>query len=135
MRRDRRLAALRARAERGSTEGERAAARNALAFEEERVDEAEEAERGPQADVEVGEVEPGVWSARDRDGRGTRYVVRVASVEIARDWFARGAMCILQAGEGRFVGRASGYSLPNASGGGAPLVYFVRWRDLPGDAG
>ena len=53
MRRGRRLAALRARAERGSTEGERAAARKALASEEERVDEDEIAVRGPAADVEV----------------------------------------------------------------------------------
>ena len=133
MKRGRRLAALRARAERGSTEGERAAARKALAFEEERVDDEELAASGPRADVEVGEVEAGVWEARDRDGRGTRYQVRVASVEIARDWFARGAMCILTGGGGRFVAKASGYSLPNASGGPAPLVYFVRWRDLPGD--
>jgi hypothetical protein len=134
MRRGRRLAALRARAERGSTEGERAAARKALAFEEERVDEDEIAARGPAADVEVGAVEPGVWEARDRDGRGTRYQVKVASVEIARDWFLRGAMCILVAADGRrFVARACGYSLPNASGGPAPLVYFARWRELPGD--
>lgn len=133
MKRGRRVAALRARAERGSTEGERAAARKALAFEEERVDDEELAASGPRADVEVGEVEAGVWEARDRDGRGTRYQVRVASVEIARDWFTRGVMCILAAGGGRFVAKACGYSLPNASGGPAPLVYFVRWRDLPGD--
>lgn len=133
MKRGRRLAALRARAERGSTEGERAAARKALAFEQERVEVEEIEERGPQADVEVGEVEPGVWQARDRDGRGTRYVVRAESVEIAREWFARGAMCILTAEGRRFVAKASGYSLPNASGGGLPLVYFARWRDLPED--
>ncbi len=126
------MAALRARAERGSTEGERAAARKALAFEEERVDEEETEERGPRADVEVGEVEPGLWRARDRDGRGTRYEVRVESAEIAREWFARGAMCICEAGGGRFVAKACGYSLPNA-GGGAPLVYVARWRDLPAD--
>lgn len=132
MKRGRRLAALRARAERGSTEGERAAARKALALEQERVDEEELEQRGPAADVEVGAVEPGVWEARDRDGRGTRYVVRAASAELAREWFARGAMCVLVAPEGgRFVAKASGYSLPNASGVGAPLVYFVRWRDLP----
>jgi hypothetical protein len=94
VKRGRRLAALRARAERGSTEGERAAARRALAFEEERVDDEALATAGPRADVEVGEVEPGLWEARDRDGRGTRYQVRVESVEIARDWFLRGAMCI-----------------------------------------
>ena len=127
------MAALRARAERGSTEGERAAARRALAFEEERVDDEALATAGPRADVEVGEVEPGLWEARDRDGRGTRYQVRVESVEIARDWFLRGAMCILTAQGRRFVARACGYSLPNASGGPAPLVYFVRWRDLPED--
>ena len=40
-------------------------------------------------------------------------------------------MCILRARGGRFVARASGYSLPNASGGPAPLAFFVRWRDLP----
>ena len=103
MRRGRRLAALRARAERGSTEGERAAARKALASEEERVEADEIAVRGPAADVEVGAVEPGVWEARDRDGRGTRYQVKVASVEIARDWFLRGAMCILVAADGRYI--------------------------------
>lgn len=127
------MAALRARAERGSTEGERAAARKALSFEEERVDGEALAAVGPRADLEVGEVEAGVWEARDRDGRGTRYQVGVASAEIARDWLMRGAMCILTAQGRRFVARACGYSLPNASGGPAPLVYFVRWRDLPED--
>ncbi len=131
MKRSRRLAALRARAERGSTEGEREAARRALAVEEQRVDDGEAQAEVARPDHEFGEVEPGVWPATDRDGRGTRYQVKAPDVDTARDWFARGAMCVLTASGGRFVGRASGYSLPNASGGPAPLAFFVRWRDLP----
>ncbi len=130
--RTRRLSALRARAERGSTEGERAAAGRALAVEEQRPDELERPGELARRGVEVGEVEPGVWEARDRDGRGTRYQVKAPDAATAREWFQRGAMCILRAGDRHFVARASGYSLPNASGGPAPLAYFVRWRDLPG---
>ena len=138
MNRTRRLSALRARAERGSTEGERAAARRALAAEEQRVDEPDPRGDRPRPDVEVGEVEPGEWPARDRDGRGSNYQVKVPDAETAREWFRRGALCILTDGHGgrRFVARASGFSLPNGAGGPAPLAYFVRWRDLPGpDAG
>lgn len=131
MKRSRRLAALRARAERGSTEGERAAARRALAVEEGRVESDESPSGLSQLDHELGEVEPGEWAATDRDGRGTRYQVRAPDIDTARDWFSRGAMCILRASGVRFVGRASGFSLPNAIGGPAPLAYFVRWRDLP----
>ncbi len=82
-------------------------------------------------DLEVGEVEPGEWPARDRDGRGSNYAVVAPDPGTAREWFRRGAMCILSAGGRRFVGKASGFSLPNSAGGPAPLVYFVRWRDLP----
>jgi hypothetical protein len=129
--RSRRLSALRARAERGSTEGERAAARRALEVEEQRPARAEHHPELVQADVEVGEVEPGEWPARDRDGRGSSYAVVVPSADTAREWFRRGAMCILSAGGRRFVAKASGFSLPNNIGGPAPLAYFVRWRDLP----
>lgn len=132
MDRTRRLRALRARAERGSTEGERAAARRALAIEELRVDEPDPRRDLPRPDVEVGEVEPGEWPARDRDGRGSNYQVKAPDAETAREWFRRGALCILSAGGRRFVARASGFSLPNSAGGPAPLAYFVRWRDLPG---
>ena len=131
MKRTRRLSALRARAERGSTEGERAAARRALAVEEDRALHRESDPDVPQADVEVGDVEPGEWPARDRDGRGSRYQVLAPDAETAREWFRRGAMCILVAGERRFVARACGFSLPNNAGGPLPLAYFARWRDLP----
>jgi hypothetical protein len=129
--RSRRLTALQARAERGSTEGERAAARRALAVEEQRVVDREHDPTLPRPDLEVGDVEPGEWPARDRDGRGTRYQVTAPDAGTAREWFRRGALCILSAAGRRFVARASGYSLPNSSGGPAPLAYFVRWRDLP----
>ena len=132
MHRSRRLTALRARAERGSTEGERAAARHALEVEERRPTAPPSHPDLPPVDAEFGEVEPGVWPARDRDGRGFKYQVVAPDVDTARAWFHRGAMCILRVGERRFVARASGYSLPNSSGGPAPLVYFVHWRDLPG---
>ncbi len=132
MNRGRRLSALRARAERGSTEGERAAARRALEIEERRPEAPTHHADLVSADVEVGDVEPGVWPARDRDGRGSNYQVVAPDVGTAREWFRRGAMCILSVGERRFVARASGFSLPNSSGGPPPLAYFVRWRDLPG---
>ncbi len=131
MNRSRRLTALRARAERGSTEGERTAARNALEFEELRAQSPEHDPTVARADLEVGAVEPGIWPARDRDGRGTNYQVTAPDAGTARDWFARGAMCILSAAHGRFVAKASGYSLPNSSSGPPALAYFVRWRDLP----
>ena len=131
MNRSRRLTALRARAERGSTEGERTAARRALEFEELRVQDPDHDPAVARADLEVGAVEPGIWPARDRDGRGTNYQVTAPDAGTARDWFARGAMCILSAAHGRFVGKASGYSLPNSSSGPPALAYFVRWRDLP----
>lgn len=134
MNRSRRLSALRARAERGSTEGERTAARRALAVEEQRPPSPEHHGDLVAADVEVGEVEPGIWSARDRDGRGCKYAVVVPDAATAREWFRRSAMCILSAGGRRFVAKASGFSLPNNGGGPAPLAYFVRWRDLPADA-
>ena len=130
MNRGRRLSALRARAERGSTEGERAAARRALEIEERRPAGPEHHGDLVRPDIEVGEVEPGEWPARDRDGRGSSYAVVVPDAATAREWFRRGAMCILSASGRRFVGKASGFSLPNA-GGPAPLAYFVRWRDLP----
>jgi hypothetical protein len=129
--RSRRLSALRARAERGSTAGERAAARRALEFEELRPANPEHDPAIPRADLEVGAVEPGVWPARDRDGRGTNYQVTAPDIGTAREWFRRGAMCILSAAGRRFVGKASGFSLPNSSSGPPALVYFVRWRDLP----
>lgn len=131
MNRGRRLSALRARAERGSTEGERAAARRALEIEERRPPGPEHHGDLVRPDLEVGEVEPGEWPARDRDGRGSNYAVVAPDAGTAREWFRRGAMCILSAGGRRFVGKASGYSLPNNAGGPAPLAYFVRWRDLP----
>lgn len=131
MNRSRRLSALRARAERGSTEGERAAARRALEVEEQRPATPHHDPTLPLPDLEVGAVEPGEWPARDRDGRGTSYQVTAPDVGTAREWFRRGAMCILSAAGRRFVARASGYSLPNSSSGPAPLAYFVRWRDLP----
>jgi len=131
--RSRRLSALRARAERGSTEGERAAARKALEVEEQRASTPEHDPDLPGPDLEVGEVEPGEWPARDRDGRGTNFQVKVPNADTAREWFNRGAMCILSAAGRRFVARASGYSVPNTSSGPAPLAYFVRWRDLPDD--
>lgn len=131
MNRSRRLTALRARAERGSTEGERTAARRALQFEELRAVDREHDPALPRPDVEVGAVEPGIWPARDRDGRGTNYQVTAPDAGTARDWFGRGAMCILSAAGHRFVGKASGYSLPNSSSGPPALAYFVRWRDLP----
>jgi len=129
--RSRRLTALRARAERGSTEGERAAARRALEVEELRAADREHDPTIARPDLEVGAVEPGEWPARDRDGRGTSYQVTAPDAGTAREWFRRGAMCILIAAGRRFVARASGYALPNSSGGPAPLAYFVRWRDLP----
>lgn len=131
MDRSRRLSALRARAERGATAGERAAASHALGREQRRAEEREREPAAPGVDIEVGAVEPGEWPARDRDGRGTRYQVIAPDVPTARDWFDRGALCILSAAGRRFVARASGFSLPNSSGGPAPLAYFVRWRDLP----
>ena len=131
MDRTRRRSALRARAERGSTEGERAAARRALTLEQERAQDRERRPAAADVDGELGEVEPGVWPARDRDGRGLRYQVVAPDAPTARDWFTRGAMCILDVGGRRFVARASGFALPNASGGPRPLAYFVRWRDLP----
>jgi len=129
--RSRRLSALRARAERGSTAGERAAARHALDREEQRADDRERDPPTPGLELEVGAVEPGEWPARDRDGRGSRYQVLAPDIATARDWFTRGALCILHAGGRRFVARATGFSLPNSSVGPAPLAYFVRWRDLP----
>lgn len=132
MNRSRRLSALRARAERGSTEGERAAARRALEVEERRPASPEHHGDLVAADVEVGEVEPGVWSARDRDGRGFKYAVVAPDAGTAREWFRRGAMCILRAGGRDFVAKASGFLVPNGGSGPAPLAYFVRWRDLPG---
>ena len=130
MDRTRRLSPLRARAERGSTEGERAAARRALTREQERVHDEPHPEV-PGLDAELGEVGPGIWPARDRDGRGVPYQAAVPHADTARDWFARGAMCTRSGGGPRFVARASGFSLPNSSGGPPPLAYFVRWRDLP----
>jgi hypothetical protein len=129
--RSRRLSALRARAERGSTAGERAAARRALEVEEQRAVDLAQDPSMPGPDLEVGAVEPGEWPARDRDGRGTRYQVLAPDAGTAREWFRRGAMCILSAAGRRFVAKASGYSLPNTIGGPSPIAYFVRWRDLP----